>query len=329
MRAMAHNHNHNHSAHSHDDHDHDRHDHKHGLGHHHHPTPQNFTFAFALAIALNLAFTLIQAGYAFYAHSMSLLADAGHNLGDVLGLSIAAIAMWLVARKASDKYSYGFKRTTILAAVINALILLCAVAVIITESIHKLFEPQIVNEKVVIIVALLGIAVNGSTALLFMRGQDDLNIRAAFLHLISDAFVSFGVVVTGALLLWTHWYWLDPIVGILIAITIFLGTWKLLRQSVDMILDAVPHTVDRPSIERFLLSEPNIVAIHDLHIWGLSTKETALTAHLLVAKEPAFTDAQLHKIHHDLEHHFKIKHATLQIEHEDQKDNCHRSKICR
>ena len=316
---MAHNHNHHHSAHSHDDHNH---------GHHHHPAPQNFTFAFALAIALNLSFTIIQAGYAFYAHSMSLLADAGHNLGDVLGLSIAGIAMWLVARKASDKYSYGFKRTTILAALINALILLCAIAVIVTESIHKLFTPQIVNEKIVIIVALIGILVNGGTALLFMRGQDDLNIRAAFLHLISDALVSFGVVVTGALLLWTHWYWLDPIIGILIAVTIFFGTWRLLRQSVDMILDAVPHTVDRPSIERYLLSEPNIIAIHDLHIWGLSTKETALTAHLLVADHPAFTDAQLHKIHHDLEHHFKIKHSTLQVEHEGQKDSCQRSTEC-
>jgi cobalt-zinc-cadmium efflux system protein len=323
---MAHNHDHNHNKHHHDHHDHG---HKHGFGHHHHPAPQNFTFAFALAIGLNLAFTIIQAIYAYHANSMSLLADAGHNLGDVLGLSIAAIAMWLVARKATDKYSYGFKRTTILAALINALILLIAIAVIITESIHKLFDTQIVDEKIVIIVALIGIAVNGGTALLFMRGQEDLNIRASFLHLISDAMVSLGVAVTGMLLLWTHWFWLDPIVGILIAITIFLGTWKLLRQSVDMILDAVPHTVDRPSIERFLLSEPNIVAIHDLHIWGLSTKETALTAHLLVAEQPQFTDAQLHKIHHDLEHHFKIKHATLQIEHEEQKDDCQRSTTCR
>ena len=320
---MAHNHHHN------DDHthSHDHHDHGHDHGHHH-PTPQNFTFAFALAIALNLAFTLIQASYAFYAHSMSLLADAGHNLGDVLGLSISAIAMWLLARKATDKYSYGFKRTTILAALINALILLSAIAIILTESIHKLFDPQVVNEKVVIIVALVGIVVNGGTALLFMRGHDDLNVRAAFLHLLSDALVSFGVVVTGALLLWTHWWWLDPVVGILIAITIFLGTWRLLRQSMDMILDAVPHNIDRPSIERYLLSEPNIIAIHDLHIWGLSTKETALTAHLLVAEQPVFTDAQLHKMHHELEHHFKIKHSTLQIEHQGQTDSCQRTEKC-
>jgi cobalt-zinc-cadmium efflux system protein len=304
-----------------------QHNHTHHHGHHH-PAPQNVTWAFALAIGFNLLFTLIQVIYALHANSMSLLADAGHNLGDVLGLSISAVAIWLVARKASDKYSYGFKRTSILAALINALILLCAIAVLLTESIHRLFAIQTVNEKIVIIVALIGILVNGCTALLFMRGQDDLNIRAAFLHLISDAFVSFGVVVTGALLLWTHWYWLDPIIGILIAVMIFIGTWKLLRQSVDMILDAVPHTVDRPSIERFLLSEPNIIAIHDLHIWGLSTNETALTAHLLVRNNPAFTDAQLHKIHHDLEHHFKIKHSTLQVEHEGQTDHCRRSENC-
>lgn len=334
MRAMAHNHNHNKHHHDHHDHDHGHshnhaHDHSHGFGGHHHPAPQSFTFAFGLAIILNLAFTIIQAAYAFHANSMSLLADAAHNLGDVLGLSIAAIAIWLVARKASDKYSYGFKRTSILAAMVNALILLCAIAIILTESVHKLFElNHIVNEKIVIIVALLGIVVNGGTALLFMRGQDDLNVRAAFLHLISDALVSFGVVVTGVLLLWMHWYWIDPVVGILIAITIFVGTWKLLRQSVDMILDAVPHTVDRPSIERFLQSEPNVVAIHDLHIWGLSTNETALTAHLLVADEPPFTDAQLHKIHHELAAHFKIKHATIQIEHQGETDLCQRSEKC-
>lgn len=321
MRAMANHHNHN-------KHNHDHHDHGHGYGGHHHPAPQNFTFAFGLAILLNLTFTIIQAAYAFHANSMSLLADAGHNLGDVLGLAIAAVAIWLVARKASDKYSYGFKRTSILAAMINALILLCAIAIILTESVHKLFAPHIVNEKIVIIVALVGIVVNGGTAMLFMRGHDDLNVRAAFLHLISDALVSFGVVVTGVLLLWTRWYWLDPVVGILIAITIFVGTWKLLRQSVDMILDAVPHTVDRPSIERFLQSEPNVVAIHDLHIWGLSTNETALTAHLLVADEPPFTDAQLHKIHHELAAHFKIKHATIQIEHQGETDLCQRSENC-
>lgn len=304
---------------------HHHHGHSHGHSHDHHQ-PQNFTVAFALAVGLNLAFTLIEAVYALLAHSMSLLADAGHNLADVLGLALAWGALWLLSKKASDKYSYGFKRTTILAALTNALILVGTTIAIAIESIHKLLEPTVVNEKIIIIVALVGIFVNGGTALLFSKGQDDLNIKAAFLHLAYDALISLGVVITGVIIYYTHWLWLDPIVGLAIAVTILLGTWSLLRQSVDLILDAVPENIDRQAVEEFLLQHPSISAVHDLHIWGLSTQEIAMTAHLVVPNSD-LTDPQMHALHTELAKKFQIKHATLQTEQSLDAD-CARSKTC-
>ena len=302
------------------------HHHDHSHGHHHH-TPNTFGKAFALAVGLNLGFTIIEAIYALMAHSISLLADAGHNLGDVLGLAISWGAMWLLAKKASERYSYGFKRTTILAAVINALILLVATLGIGIESINKLITPTAVNEKIVVIVALIGILVNGGTALLFMKGQDDLNIKSAFLHLAYDALISFGVVLTGIAIYFTKWIWLDPIIGLLIALTISMGTWKLLRQSIDLILDAVPHGIDRKAVETFLLEQPNITAIHDMHIWGLSTKETALTVHLIVP-DNNLDDTQLQYIHNELAAHFNIKHCTLQVERSNDNSPCQRAEEC-
>ncbi len=305
---MAHNHNHSHS---------------HG---HHHEAPTTFTLAFALAIGLNLAFTIIEAIYALIAHSMSLLADPGHNLGDVVGLLLSWGAMWLLAKKATDKYSYGFKRTTILAALTNALLLIIAVVGIFYESVHKLIEPTMVNEKIVIVIALIGIFINGGTALLFMKGQDDLNIKAAFMHLAYDALVSFGVVLTGIVIYFTHWHFLDPIVGILVALFILLGTWKLLRQSVDLILDAVPANINRDAIQEYLANIPYVRTVHDLHIWGLSTKETALTAHL-VMPDNKINNELLAEIHHTLEHKFSIKHSTIQVE-SDADDECVRGECC-
>ena len=297
----------------------------------HHTThqhiPSSFGLAFSLGIGLNLTFTLIEAIYALIAHSMSLLADAGHNLGDVLGLAISWGAIWLLAKKATDKYSYGFKRTTILAALINALLLLSATIGIVAASIHKLISPTMVNEKVVIIVALIGVFVNGGTALLFMKNQDDLNIKSAFLHLAYDALISLGVVLTGIIIYFTHWDWLDPIIGILIAIAIFLGTWQLLRQSVDLMLDAVPHGIDHQAVHQFLLAQTNITAIHDLHIWGLSTKETALTAHLIVPNN-SLDDLQLQQINDTLATRFNIKHTTLQVERGHKDITCQRTNEC-
>lgn len=303
---------------------HHHHDHSHGHGHHHHP--QSFTMAFALAVGLNLAFTIIEAIYALIANSMSLLADAGHNLADVLGLVFAWAAMWLLSKKATEKYSYGFKRTSILAALTNALILIATTIVIAIESIHKLLEPSIINEKIIIIVALIGIFINGGTAILFSKGHDDLNIKAAFLHLAYDALISLGVVITGVIIYYSHWLWLDPLVGLAIAVMILFGTWSILRQSVDLILDAVPQNIDRHAVEAYLLQHTNISAVHDLHIWGLSTQEIAMTAHLIVPNND-LNDHQMQQIHADLAKQFQIKHATLQTE-QSAEAECVRSDGC-
>lgn len=304
---MAHNHNHDHHNHGHS------HDHSHGHSHAHH-APDTFNLAFGLAVGLNLAFTCIEAIYAILAHSMSLLADAGHNLGDVLGLLFAWGASWLVTKGATRRFSYGYKRTTILAAIANSLILVAASAIIAYESIRKLIYPSAVNEIIVMVVALIGIFINGGTALMFMRGsKDDLNIKGAFLHLAYDALISFGVVVTGAIILYTRWQWLDPIVGIFIVLMILWGTWGLLRDSMNLILDAVPHNIDINKVEHYLESIEGVTAVHDLHIWGLSTKEVALTCHLVVPSR-MFTEKDYQEINHELEHHFKINHTTIQIE---------------
>ena len=288
------------------------HDHGHGHHHHHH-APTSFNLAFGLAVGLNLGFTLVEAIYAIMANSMSLLADAGHNLGDVLGLLFAWAASYLLTKPATLRYSYGYKRTSILAAILNALLLVVTCTIIGYESIHKLISPSIVNEKIVMLVAFIGIFINGGTALLFMRGQDDLNIKGAFLHLASDALVSFGVVIAGFIILKTQAFWVDPIVGLLIVVIILYSTWGLLRHSVDLILDAVPHGINRKGVETYLKNIPGVSQIHDLHIWGLSTNESALTAHLIVPTGN-FSDELYAKISHDLHHDFKIAHVTIQVE---------------
>ncbi len=301
---MGHHHGHDHQ---------DNHHHHHGHGHHHH-APDNFNRAFAIAVLANLAFTGIEAFYAIMAHSMSLLADAGHNLGDVLGLLMAWIASWLLTIKPSRKFSYGYKRTTILAALGNAILLILASAIILRESIEKLMHPAAVHEPTVMIVAAIGIFVNGATAMLFARGsKDDINIKGAFMHLAADALISVGVVITGAVILWTGWYALDPIVGIAIVVAIVIGTWGLLRDSVNLIMDAVPHWVDAKGVKAYLENFNGGCDVHDLHIWGLSTKGAALTAHVVHPKG-TFSDAQYAEINEHLEHHFKIDHATIQVE---------------
>jgi len=290
------------------------HHHDHGHSHSHDHAPDTFNLAFGVSVGLNLAFTLIEAIYAISANSMSLLADAGHNLGDVLGLLFAWGASWLVTKGVTKKFSYGYKRTTILAAILNSLILVGTSAIIAYESIHKLIHPAHVHELTVIIVALIGIFINGGTALLFMRGRkDDLNIKGAFLHLAYDALISFGVVVTGIIILYTGWMWLDPVVGLGIVVLILLGTWGLLRDSTNLLLDAVPHNIDRKKVLTFLENLDGVTAVHDLHIWGLSTKEAALTCHLVMPKR-CFTDKNYRELHHDLAHNFNINHSTIQIE---------------
>lgn len=328
MGNCQHNHDHKHDhKHEHSADPHHGHDHGPG-GHHHHPVPTDFNLAFACAVSLNLLFTLFEGGYAIFAHSMSLLADAGHNLGDVLGLSLAWGANWLLTKAATERYSYGYKSTTIIASIINALLLVATSAIIAYESIGKLFHPAIVNEHVVIIVALVGIFINGGTALMFMRGhKEDLNIKGAYLHLAADALVSIGVVVAGIIILFTKWYWVDPVVGLLIVATIIAGTWGLLRHSLDLLLDAVPRHINQTGVATYLSSIPGVTAVHDLHIWGLSTKEVALTAHL-VMPEQELHDADYSRIAEALKHDFKIGHVTLQVEKGSLEHNCNQAISC-
>jgi len=295
----------------------------------HHHAPSEFNFAFGLAVGLNFAFTIIEAFYAFHSNSMSLLADAGHNLGDVLGLAFAWGANWLLTRKPSERYSYGYKRTTIIAALINALLLVLASGMIAYESFNRLMHPEVINEIVVIIVAVIGIFINGGTAMLFNKGRNvDLNIKAAFLHLLVDASISLGVVLTVTIIYFKKWYWIDPAVGILIVIGILYSSWGLLRDSVNLILDAVPHHIDQTSVKEYLKSLAGVTEIHDLHIWGLSTREIALTVHLTMP-EQVLTDEDYIQINKTLRDKFNINHVTVQVEKGHTDDPCGQTEICK
>lgn len=298
------------------------------MTHDHDHSPASFNTAFAIAVALNLAFTLFQIGYALKANSMSLLADAVHNFGDVFGLVLAWGANWLLTLPARKRYSYGFKRTTILAALVNALILTATSAVITYESVYKFWHPASMHSVIVMIVALVGIFINGGTALLFMKGaHHDLNIKGAFLHLLGDAAISLGVVITAVIVFFTHFYWLDPLAGLLIVSIILWGTWGLLRDSVSLILDAIPHHIDHHGVEEFLKNFPGVTKVHDLHIWGLSTKEIALTAHV-VMPNITLTDADYEKINAVLKEKFRIDHATIQVEKGSEENPCKRLETC-
>jgi cobalt-zinc-cadmium efflux system protein len=302
--------------------------HGHHHHHHHHEVPAKINTAFALAVLLNLLFTVIEAFYAYHAHSASLLADAGHNLGDVLGLGFAWFANWLLTRASSDNYSYGFKRTTILAAVVNALIIMFSSAIIAYEAVFKLLQPEAIRSNEVMLVALIGIVINAATAMLFHSSKDsDLNVKAAFLHLMYDALVSLGVVVVGAVIHFTGWLRLDPIAGLCIVLFIIRGTWSLLRESIDMMLDAVPKDIDIAAVKDYLLSIDGVTAIHDVHVWGLSTRETALTAHLVMPKG-RLSDELLIEINQKLNALFKISHATLQTEKGALPDPCGQHHSC-
>lgn len=284
------------------------------MGHSHHHSPGSFNGAFALAVVLNFSFVIIEIIYALSANSMTLLADAVHNFGDVFGLTLAWGANWLLSFPARKRYSYGFKRLSILASLANALILVATSSLIAFEAIHKLFNLSTIHEATVISVALIGIAINGGTSLLFMRGaHHDLNIKAAFVHLAADALISVGVVISAIVILYTQLLWLDPAISLIITCIIFYNTWQLLRDSVSLLLDAIPHYIDHAGVKTYLANLTGVTAIHDFHIWGLSTREIALTAHLIMP-EAKLTDADFDKINLHLKEKFKIDHATLQIE---------------
>ena len=304
-------HNHSHGGHSHG-HGH-AHGHSHGHGHHHH-APADFGRAFAIGIVLNLGFVIIEALYGWWSNSMALLADAGHNLADVLGLATAWVGAVLAKRPASRRFSYGFRGASILAALANAVLLLIAVAFIVYHAAWRLIVPDVVESDTVIIVAAIGIVINLGTALMFVRGRkSDINIRGAYLHMVADALVSAGVVVAGIGIMFTGWLWIDPVTSLLVAGMIFLATADLLRESVTMALQGVPRSIDPDKVEAHLLALPGVTRVHDLHIWSMSTTEYALTAHLVMPGGfPG--DAFLQGCAHDVAHDFGITHSTFQIE---------------
>ncbi|MFN3585452.1 cation diffusion facilitator family transporter [Phenylobacterium sp.] len=306
---MAHAHAH------HDDHDHHHgHGHSHGHGHHHHHAPRDMGWAFALGVVLNTAFVAAEVGAGLWTGSLALLADAGHNLSDVLSLILAWGAAVLAKRAPSGRRTYGLRKATILASLANAVLLLVAVGAIVSEAAHRLREPASVEAGIVVLVAGLGVVINGITAAVFLRGShSDLNVRGAFLHMAADAAVSLAVVVGAFAMARTGLLWIDPALSLIIALVIVLGTWGLLRDSMDMALDAAPRGVDVEQVRRWLAALPGVEEVHDLHIWALSTTETALTAHL-VRPQNGDPDRFLHEACDGLHHRFNIGHATLQIE---------------
>ena len=308
-------HRHAHRQHAHHD-SHDSHDHgahSHG-GHGHDHAPKDFGLAFAVGVILNTGFVIAEVIYGLAANSLALLADAGHNLSDVLGLLLAWGASVMARRIPSSRFTYGLRSTSILAALINAVLLLTVTGGIAWEAISRFGQPGTVHSKTVMVVAAIGVVINTATALMFMRGRKhDLNIRGAFLHMAGDALISLGVVVAGGVIMVTGWHWLDAVVSLVIALLIVVGTWGLLRDSVQLALQAVPQGMPVDKVRAYLQNLPGVAAIHDLHIWGMSTTETALTVHLVTpAGWPgdAFTCA----IADALQRQFAIGHATIQVE---------------
>ncbi len=288
---------------------HQHHDHARGHAHSGH----RHDAAFAAGTVLNLGFVAAEVVFGLAANSMALLADAAHNFGDVLGLLLGWGAAWLTLRPPTRRRTYGWGRSSILAVLLNATILLIGVGAIGVEAVRRLITPQPVAETTVMLVAAVGIIINGATAMMFLRGRgDDLNIRVQFVHMAADAVVSAGVVVAGLLIWLTGWQWLDPLASLGITLVIVFGTWGMLRESADLAMDAVPDSVAHDAVQDYLESVPGVLEVHDLHIWGLSTTETALTAHLVCLDQAG--DARLHELTAALRDRFGIGHATLQIE---------------
>ena len=286
------------------------HTHNHQEGH----GPRQFDLAFAIGIALNLGFVLVEAFYGWQVNSLALLADAGHNLSDVGGLILAWAALAATRLRPNDRHTYGWRRGSILASFTNASILLVAMGSLGWESIQRLQQPVAIAGETVMVVAGIGVLVNAATAALFLSGsRSDLNLRGAFLHMAADALVSIGVVLAGGLYLWQGWSWIDPLVSLAIAVVIVLGTWSLFRQSLHLLFDGVPEHVDLPAVRQYLLAQPGVCDVHDLHVWAMSTAEVALTAHMAMNPLPK-DDRFLQGIAHELHEHFGISHATLQLE---------------
>lgn len=309
---MSHQHSHSHS-HAHHSHSHD------GHGHH---GPANYNRAFIIGLLLNGGFVLAELVFGLLANSVALIADAGHNLSDILGLLLAWIASLLARRQPSTRYTYGWRKSSILAAFLNAIFLLVVTGGIAWESIYRLMDPGEVNGAIVIGVAAIGIAINTGTALMFLSGRKgDMNIRAAFQHMAADAIVSLGVVIAGIAILFTHWLWLDPAFSLIISVLIIFSTWGLLKDSFHLAMDGVPSNIDEHAVRAYLADRPGVTQVHDLHIWNMSTVETALTAHLIIPAGHPGDDFLAHTCQ-ALREDFSIHHATLQIEVGDSNHAC-------
>jgi cobalt-zinc-cadmium efflux system protein len=293
-------------------HDHHHHNHSHDHARHSH-APDNFGAAFAIGAALNTAFVIAELIFGYAANSLALISDAVHNLSDVIALLLAWGAAWLAQKQPTQRHTYGYRRASILAALFNAGLLLVAVGGIVVEAVNRLYSPAPVAAWTVVAVAALGVAINGFTALLFMRGRHgDLNIRGAYLHMAADAGVSLGVVVAAFIIMLTGWLWLDPAISLVIAVVVFWSGWGLARDSVNLALDGVPRDIELAKVRDYLAGLEGVSEVHDLHVWAMSTNETALTAHLV--RPGGSDDAFLHGVCEELSLRFNIHHATLQIE---------------
>ena len=287
------------------------------MSHDHNHQISNYNRAFAIGVMLNVIFVAIEAGYGLAAGSLALIADAGHNLSDVLSLLIAWGAALLATKPATEKRTYGFRKVTIMASLASAILLLVALGGITWEAIGRFFDPKPVEGMTVIAVAAIGVVINTITALLFVSGQKhDLNIRGAFLHMAADAGVSFGVVVAGIIIVVTGWLLIDPLIGLFIVAVILVGTWSLLRDSMNLAIDSVPKGIDMAGIKRYLTSLENVSQIHDLHVWPMSTTEVALSVHLIIVDD-SLDNNLLPELQQQLHDRFSIDHSTIQVERQD------------
>ncbi len=295
------------------------HDHEHN---HSHSFPSNTTKAFIVGIILNSAFVIIEAIAGLFTDSLSLLADAGHNLSDVAGLALALFASKLALKKNNEQYSFGYRQSTVLAAFMNACILLVSLGAVAYEAIMRITEPHSIEGGTVAVIAGIGIVINSVTAIMFMKDKEkDINTKGAYLHMASDALISLGVVIAGIVIIYTKWYWLDSIVSLVLVVAVIFGTWGLLKESLRLTLNGVPKDIDINEVKKYLLGLKGVADVHDLHIWAISTSETALMVHLIIP-EIVENDLIYESIKEELHHKFNISHSTIQIERNKNKFHC-------
>ena len=289
--------------------------------HHHHTAPANLTRAFLIGISLNILFVILEATAGFYLNSLSLLSDAGHNLSDVFSLILALAAIKVAQRQPNDRYTFGYTKSTTLASLFNAILLLVAMGAIGWEAVTRFGQSHALNGQYIALVSGIGIFINAFTAFLFMKDKDqDINVKGAYLHMAADALVSLGVVISGIVIIYTGWHWVDSIMSLLVIGIIIFSTWGLLRESLHLSLDGVPANINLAAVRNYLLQVPGVQEVHDLHVWALSTTDNSLTVHLIIS--PGQQANLLPAIHHDLHHKFNISHATIQLEEPGNSSQC-------